>query len=292
MKFLTASGSSYNNEDYMGLVTPDPVIGPHCPPARLFDAYLFDLDGTIYLGGENLLPGAVETLERLQALGRRVFFLTNDASQPRAVFAGRLQRLGIPAGPESIINASAALVELLCQRLPGGRLFVIGEEPLRAELEAAGFSLTEDPRQVQAVIASTDHGFDYRKLKLAFEALRGGALFFATNADRAVLLRDGTLEPDAGAIIAAIESCSGRRLDEMAGKPSARMAAAALRRLGLPPERCLLVGDNLETDIRMGANAGLPTALVLSGVSRPADLAHAPAQPTYVIDGLAELLPK
>jgi NagD protein len=278
-------------------------VQKHCPPDHLYDAYLIDLDGTVYLGGERLLPGALETLERLRntsvqtfaaqpaGQARRVIFLTNEASRPRSFFAGRLQHLGIPAEPVDILNASAALVELLRSRLPGGRLFVIGESPLEAELEAAGFCLVDDPRLVQAVIASNDHSFDSRKLKMAFDAIRLGALFFATNADRALLLPDGTLEPDAAPVIAAIEACTGHPLDELAGKPATWMAEAALRQLGLPPDHCLVVGDNLETDIAMGVRAGIPAALVLSGVSSQADLAVSPVQPAYVIRDLSELIP-
>ena len=126
---------------------------------------------------------------------------------------------------------------------------------------------------------------------VGFQALRRGARFLATNADTTYPLADGVEEPDTGATIAALEACTRHRLDVMVGKPSTYMAQAALQLLSLPAEDCLLVGDNLETDIRMGRAAGIPTALALTGITREAHLSGAQIQPDFTLENLTELLP-
>jgi arabinose operon protein AraL len=260
------------------------------PPSTLYAAYLMDLDGTVYLGDE-LLPTAGETILELRRLGRRFVFLTNDACHPRAHFARKLTRLGLPTSAEEVINSSYVMLAFLQGRLPGGRLFVIGEPSLRRQLRQAGFHLCDGPDHVTAVVASTDFHFNYRKLKIAFDAIRAGAIFLATNADRTYPLAPGIEEPDTGATIAAIEACTGHPLDKVVGKPSTFMVQVAVKLLDLPLEKCLLVGDNLETDIRMGRDAGLKTALALTGISRVEQLDGSHVQPDYVISQLSDLLP-
>ena len=258
-------------------------------PLKLYAGYIFDLDGTIYLG-ERLLPTARETVATLRALGRRTVFVSNNPTRTRQEYATKLTRLGIPTSPEEVINSSLVLVDFLRHNLPHARLFVVGEEPLCAELRAAGFELTDDPRQVDAVIASFDRTFTYRKLQIAFDAIRAGARFFATNADRYCPVPGGG-QPDAAAMIAAIEACTATRVEVVVGKPSPYMVEAVLRLLGLPAERCLMIGDRLETDVRMGLEAGMDTALTLTGATDEVALAASPIRPTYVLHRLSELLP-
>ena len=272
--------------------TPTQLPGP---PDRLFDAYLFDLDGTVTLG-DALLPTAGETIARLRDLGRRTLFLSNNPTRTAVEFAARLSRLGLPTPPEEVINSSAVMAGFLRRQMPGARLFVVGEASLGAELAAAGFELAGeaagvDARRVAAVIASFDRTFTYRKLQIAFDAIRGGARFFATNGDRFCPTPDGG-QPDAAAVIAAIEACTNTRVEVVVGKPSPIMAEAALARLGLPPERCLMVGDRLETDVLLGLNAGMAAALALTGATSEGELAAAGIWPTYVLRRLSELLVK
>jgi NagD protein len=260
------------------------------PPDRLFDGYIFDLDGTIYLG-DALLPTVAETIGRLRALGRRTLFLSNNPTGTAADYAAKLTRLGLPTPPEEVVNSLRVMVEFLTGWRPGARLFVVGEAPLRRELAAAGFELTDDPLAVEAVIASFDRTFDYRKLQIAFDALRAGARFFATNADRFCPVPGGG-QPDAAAVIAALTACTGVEVEAVVGKPSRHMAGAALRALAIPPERCIMVGDRLETDALMGLEAGMAAALALTGATDEDALARSEIRPTYVLRRLLELLPR
>ncbi len=253
-----------------------------------YDGYIFDLDGTIYLG-ELLLPGAPELLAALRAEGRQVAFLSNNPTKTREQYVTKLRGMGLQADLAEVVNSSHVLVQWLLEHAPGATLFVCGEAPLIGELEAAGFPLSEQAGEVQIVVASFDRTFTYHKLQVAFDAIRAGARLVATNPDRFCPVPGGG-EPDAAAIIAAIEACTNTRCEVNVGKPSPIMARAVSAMLGLPPERCIMVGDRLMTDIAMGAGAGMATALVLTGDSTRADLPAAPAQPTYVIEGLLELL--
>lgn len=259
-------------------------------PTHLYDGYIFDLDGTTFLG-DALLPTVAETITALRAAGRRTVFLSNNPTRTREEYATKLVRLGLPTRPEEIIHSSLVMADFLRQRMPGARLFVIGEAPLCAELSAAGFELTEDARRTDAVIASFDRTFTYRKLQIAFDAIRAGARFFATNADRFCPVPGGG-EPDAAAIIAAIEACTGAQVEAVVGKPSKYTVEAILNLIALPAGRCLITGDRLETDVAMGLNAGMDAALVLTGATPASALATSPIRPTYVLERLADLLPE
>ncbi len=267
-----------------------PVAGAWPRPDRLYDAYIFDLDGTCYLG-EALLPSVEDTIIRLRELGKRTVFLSNNPTQTREAYAARLTDLGLPTPPDDVVNSSLVMVDFLSRRMPGANLFVVGEASLEQELGAAGFTLTEEPEQVQAVIASFDRTFSYHKLQVAFDAIQAGARFFATNADRYCPVPGGG-QPDAAAMIAAIEASTNSRVEAVVGKPSHYMAEAILGLLQLPPERCVMIGDRLETDVLMGLNAGMAGALTLTGATDEAALAASDIRPTYILHTLGDLLPE
>ncbi len=250
----------------------------------VYDGYIFDLDGTIYLG-DQILPGAVDLLAQLRRDGRKVAFLSNNPTKNRAQYVAKLNQMGIPTSLDEVINTSYVMVEWLKSNAPGATVYPVSEQPLIDELSAAGFPISERAGEIEYVIASFDRTFVYRKLQIAFDAIRAGAQLVATNPDRFCPVPGGG-EPDAAAIIAAIEACTNTRCSVNVGKPSPIMARTISTQLGVPPERCLMVGDRLHTDIAMGAAAGMDTLLVLTGDSRRADLATAPYQPTYIAEDL------
>jgi NagD protein len=255
---------------------------------KLYDAYIFDLDGTVYLG-DALLPTAGETIQQLRRLGKRTVFLSNNPTHSRATYAAKLTRLGLPTAAEDVVNSSWVMVDFLKWQMPGARLFVVGEDSLHQELQQAGFRLRNDA-QVDAVIASFDRTFAYWKLQVAFDAIRGGARFFATNGDKYCPVPGGG-EPDAAAMIAAITACTGHEVEAIVGKPSHHMADAVLHLLGLPPERCLMTGDRLETDVQMGLEASMAAALTLTGATTAAAATRSLIRPTYILNQLQDLLP-
>lgn len=248
---------------------------------------IFDLDGTVYLG-DHLLPGARETIEWLRDHAHPVVFVSNKPLESRADYAAKLTRLDVPTRPDEVINSSLVLVRYLSREMPGVTVYAVGEPPLLEELTAAGFPLSEDPDEVDVVVASFDRTFDYRKLNIAFQALRRGARFFATNADATCPVEGGEI-PDAAAVIGALEGCSKREVELVVGKPSPLIIQVALEGLRRRADECLMVGDRVETDILMGQRAGMTTALVLTGVTRREALAETPVQPDHVLESIAEI---
>jgi NagD protein len=249
--------------------------------------WLFDLDGTIYLG-EALIPGADTVVAALRHAGRRIAFLSNKPLQTRDDYARTLTRLGIPAGADDVINSSLVLARHLATLDPGAPVFVIGEPPLIAELTAHGFEVRRDQR-VRWVVIAFDRTFDYAKLNVALQAVRGGARLIATNPDRTCPTADGEI-PDCAGMIAAVEAVTGQAVEVVVGKPSPIILEVALQALGVRPADCVIVGDRIETDIVMGKRHGLTTVLVLSGVTRPGDPRIAEIGPDAVLPSLRELI--
>lgn len=255
----------------------------------MYSAYIFDLDGTIYLG-DTALPGAAETVAALRAAGRRTIFLSNNPTRTRQQYVEKLSRMGIPVAIDDVVTSPLVLRQWLLRTAPAARLFVVGEEPLKHELREAGFQLSERVGEIDIVVASFDRTFAYHKLQVAYDAIRAGARLVATNPDRYCPTPTGG-QPDAAAIIAAIEACTGVTCDPIVGKPSPIMVATVMDMLRLPPERCMMIGDRLETDISMGIAAGMATCLVLTGDATRTKLAASGLTPTLVlerIDGLLE----
>ena len=260
---------------------------------RLYDGYLFDLDGTIYLG-DTLLPGAHRLVSTLREMGRHVLFLSNNPTKDPQMYAEKLSRLGIPTDPDQVVNPLVTLASWLRREAPGSRVFVLGSDPLRRAVVGAGCTLSEDPEQIDIVVASYDTSFDYRKLQIAFDALwqHRRARLVTTNPDAYCPMPGGRGEPDAAAILAAIEASTGARCEANLGKPDPVMLNTAAAVLGLRPQDCLMVGDRLSTDIAMAVDAGIDSALVLTGDSTRGMAADLPShrRPTYILDRIDALI--
>jgi HAD superfamily hydrolase (TIGR01450 family) len=264
-------------------------------PDRLFGGYIFDLDGTLLLG-DALLPGARRLIEGLLALERRVIYVTNNPTKRPDDVVKRLVRDGIPATPEAVINTIATTVHWLLTHEPDAVVFPIAETPMIEALRNANFRISEVPEEIDLILASYDRTFDYRKLQIAFDAIHmhGRARLIATNPDRYCPMPGGRGEPDAAAIVGAIEGSTGIRLERHFGKPDVVMLETAMERMGLDAADCLMVGDRLTTDIQMAINAGMPSALPLTGETTPAMLRTIPAEhrPTYVLERVDHIVPE
>ncbi len=249
--------------------------------------WLFDLDGTVYRG-DQLIPGADRVIATLRADGRRVAFLSNKPLETRSDYARKLTRLGIPTAAEDVINSSLVLARHLASLDPGAPVFVIGEPPLVAELEAHGFEVRRDQR-VRWVVIAFDRTFDYAKLNIALQAVRQGARLIATNPDRTCPTEDGEI-PDCAGMIAAVEAVTGRAVEIIVGKPSPIILEVALARLGVGASDCVMVGDRIETDIVMGKRLGLTTVLVLTGITPADDPRVSEIAPDAVLPSLLDLI--
>jgi len=237
---------------------------------------------------DHLIEGAAEAIATLRLRGRRIVFLTNKPLYSRVNYAAKLTGLGIETSEDDVINSSYVLACYLANRAPGSKVYAIGEPPLLAELEEAGLSLCDDPKKIEYVIAAFDRTFDYEKLNIGFQAIRRGAHFVATNPDRTCPVDGGEI-PDAAGVIAALEATTGKKVEVVVGKPSPVIVSVAIDRLGVRREECAMVGDRLETDMRMARDAGLTGILTLSGVTSRMDLSSSKIEPNYVIESIAAL---
>lgn len=273
--------------------TRNSQAGPIRVPDGLYEGYVFDLDGTIYLG-DDLLPGAGRLIEELRERGKRVVFLSNNATKDPEMYSEKLTRLGLPTPKEEIVNTVVTMTRWLSQNHPDATVFPISEEPLKNALREAGIELSENPEEVDIVIASYDRTFEYRKLQVAFDAIwyHGRARLVTTNPDRYCPLPGGRGEPDAASIVAAIEACTGARCEVNTGKPDPIMLETILGIMGMETSECVMTGDRLYTDVRMALDAGMPSALVLTGETTPEMLpAERENRPDYVLDRIDRLLP-
>src|ERR671916_1580737 len=264
-------------------------------PDRLYEGYVFDLDGTIYLGDE-LLPGAKRLILKLRELGKRVIFLSNNATKDPRMYAEKLGGLGLKTPASEIVNTVVTMTEWVLREHPEATVFPISEEPLKKALSEAGIRISEDPEEIDIVIASYDRTFDYRKLQIAFDAIwfYGRATLVTTNPDRYCPFPGGRGEPDAAAIVAAVEACTGAKCEANTGKPDAIMLDIVTDLTGLEVTDCVMTGDRLYTDIRMALDAGMPSAVVLTGETTAEALAHEPAsnKPNYVLERIDQLIPQ
>lgn len=254
-----------------------------------YRGFVLDLDGTVYLG-DHLLPGAKTAVEAIREAGRPTLFMTNKPLEPSAAYAEKLTLLGLPTDPADVVSSLDALVGYMTLTHPGARVLCV-TEPLVAEtLTGAGMKVVglDEAESADVVAVSFDRTFDYAKLHAAFRAVGEGAVIVATNPDPYCPTPEGGL-PDCAAMLAAIEACTGAGAEAVVGKPSPQMVATMLDRLGLPPDEVLIVGDRLETDVRMARAAGVDVALVVSGVATRSEAMAADPAPTYVLEGLGDL---
>lgn len=252
----------------------------------VFKAFILDCDGVLWRG-DIPVPGAAETVRALRACGKTVVFVTNNSTLSRRGYAEKMRRMGIEASIDDVYCSSYVTARVL--KLKGvKKVFVVGELGLIEELRGQGIELVE-PEEAECLVAGLDRNLTYRKLAKALECLRNGALFVATNTDPTLPAERGVL-PGAGAIVAALETASGRKPDVVVGKPSPTMFQVVLEEKRLYPTETLVVGDRLDTDVMGAKLAGLAAALVLSGATTPGDLASSRLKPDFVLSSLSEIV--
>jgi HAD superfamily hydrolase (TIGR01457 family) len=251
-----------------------------------YDAFLFDLDGVLYRGADPV-DGAPETLATLRRLGKGLAFITNNSSRTPEAIAAHLTGMGIRAAPDEVETSALATATLLRGRAVASA-YVLGEEGLRTALAAAGLTIVDaSATDAQTVVVGWDRGFDYAEIAAACVLIQRGASLVASNADASYPVEDGLVLPGAGAILAAIEATTGVNA-EVVGKPNAAIFRSALDRAG--GGRPLVIGDRLDTDIEGARRLGWDSLLVLTGITSRADLDATTITPTYVAEGLDQLV--
>ncbi|HEX3393629.1 MAG TPA: HAD-IIA family hydrolase [Acidimicrobiales bacterium] len=245
-------------------------------------AWIFDLDGVLWLGG-NPIAGSADAVAKVRDAGHQVLFLTNNSSRPVSAIITKLGDIGIAAEPDEVVTSAQAAASLLDA---GTTALVCAGVGVREALEARGVKGV-DEGDADAVIVGYHEEFDYHRLTVAYRAVCGGARLIGTNDDATYPTPDGPI-PGGGAILAAVTTATGREA-EVAGKPYQPMAELVRQRLGDDLGGVILVGDRPSTDGLMARRLDVAFALVLTGVAGAADVPEDPA-PEHVADDLRALV--
>ena len=253
---------------------------------KRIEAFALDQDGTTYLENQPF-PWTLRFLDGLRERGIKYLFLSNNSSKSTARHVEKLAGLGIDVSEDQVLHSGQVTLEYL-KTLPGReKIYLMAVPEVEEEYRAAGFDVdAEDPNYV---VLAYDLTFTFEKLEKACRYVRRGVPFFATHHDATWMIGPGEFLPDVGALAAAVTAATGVEA-EFLGKPSGVTVEALLRRLGVEKDRVALVGDRLDTDIRMGWDQGILTFLVLSGKTKAEEVEGSPWKPTFVVERTVDIL--
>lgn len=248
-----------------------------------YKGYLIDLDGTMYRGSERI-EAASDFIKRLREKNVPYLFVTNNSSRTPAQVAEKLRDFDIPCEEELVFTTSQATANFIFEQKKDAAIYVIGEEGITTALEEKGFSFANE--NADYVVMGIDREINYEKLAIAALAVRNGAVFVSTNGDIALPTERGLL-PGNGSLTSVI-AVTTQTAPIFIGKPESIIMEQALKVIGTAKADTLMVGDNYDTDILAGMNAGMDTLLVHTGVTTKELLQGYDRQPTYVIESLDE----
>jgi len=261
VKFLSVNHPQMTNAELAGLT-----------------AFIFDLDGVIWRG-QTPIEGAVATVMRLRAAGKRVFYCTNNSMRPQSAFATLLRSIGLELEDEDVMTSSSATALYLAgQFREPFSAYVVGGEGIVAALQRVGGHVLTGSgiseadmaaEEVDCVVVGIDRAFNYEKMRLAQRFILNGARFIATNRDATFPTEDGVV-PGAGAIVASVETASGVSPVTI-GKPRPLMVQLCLEKFNLSPATTAMVGDRLDTDIACAHQGGIRALYVATGVTPMAE---------------------
>ena len=246
--------------------------------------FLIDMDGVL-IRGKNIIPGADQFIDRLNALGVKYLVLTNNSMYTPGDLAHRLQSMGLKITKEQIFTSALATARFLQGQKPSGKAYVIGESGLTEAIHDAGYVLTNI--EPDYMVLGETFAYNFEQIKIAVRLVMQGAHFIATNPD-VNGPSDGGIVPACGAMAALIEKASGRG-PFFIGKPNPVMIRSAINYLGVHSENTVMVGDRMDTDILAGIQSGLETVLVLSGVTSIDEVPAYPYQPRSIAQSIVEI---
>jgi len=251
-------------------------------------ALILDMDGVIWKGDAPIgdLPA---TFKKIRERGLKFVFATNNGTKTPDEYQAKLKELGVEIHADQVVTSALGIAFLMAQKHPKGtKIFLIGENGMRAALEEKGFEIldVENAPQAEAVVMGIDRSISFQKVAEATLLVRAGRPFYTTNTDRTFPTPRGEI-PGSGSWLSVVVSATGVE-PTIAGKPFPYLMELALNRLGTTKEETLVVGDRLETDIAAGKSVGCPTAFVLSGVSKLEEAKD--WNPNIIADSLAKLV--
>lgn len=252
--------------------------------------YLFDMDGTLYLG-EQLFDFTRELLAQIRRTGGKYLFLTNNSSKSTTDYVRKMERLGIETTEADFMTSAMATAFYLQKHYPGRKLYVCGTQSFKEELRHAGFEVTEDLEQVECVVMGFDTELTFKKLEDVCKLLctRKDIPYIASHPDLCCPTEYGSVI-DCGSVCIGIKNATGRE-PVVVGKPQPLMVELAMERAGCTKEETAVLGDRIYTDVMSGLNAGTKGVLVLTGETTREILEQSAVKPSLVLGSAGELLP-
>ncbi len=257
--------------------------------AEKTELFLFDMDGTIYLGDE-LFSFTPELLKRIKEVGKRYLYLTNNSSKGKLDYVKKLESLGIEASADEFLTSTEATCHYIKKNLKNICFFVCGTESLKTALRDEGIKITESENEASGVLMGFDTELTFKKLEIVSRllTLNPDMPYIATNPDFVCPTEWGSV-PDCGSVSEMIKNATGR-MPKFIGKPEPLMVELAAEKLGVKIENTAVIGDRIYTDIKSALNAGAAGVLVMSGETTEEILKNSPDTPTVVIPDAGEFL--
>lgn len=250
--------------------------------------FLFDMDGTLYIG-ERLFDFTNNLLQKIKQTGRRYLFMTNNSSKSVNAYIEKLEKLGIKAEKEDFITSSQATAYYLQNNYPKATLYVCGTKSLKEELMSQGFTVSENLSEIDCIVMGFDTELTFKKIEDVTKLLLTRDIpYIATNPDYVCPTEYGSV-PDCGSVCDMIYNATKKR-PLVIGKPTALMPRLAMKKYGVDKEKTAVIGDRIYTDIKSGINAGAVTVLVMSGETTKEILEESSDKPDFVFDTAGELL--
>lgn len=267
----------------------------------LIDAYellLFDAYGVL-VHAAGAMPGARQLIELLNALRKPYFVITNDASKLPETAATRYQRFGVAVPVERILTSGQLIARYFAeQQLAGARCAVLGTPDSEAYVSQAGGELVGPASDFEVLVIGDETGYPFVEavddaLTSMFHRLDRGDPIHLVLPNPDLIYPRGTRSFGiaSGSIALIFEAALQRRFGARAprfvrlGKPQPDLYREAIARSGIA--RAVMIGDQLETDIRGALAAGIDATLVATGVSVTLDSIAQDMRPTYWMASVA-----
>lgn len=250
--------------------------------------FLLDMDGTIYLG-DKLFDSTVAFLDKIKAKGGRYLFLTNNSSKSTDAYVNKLARLGIEASEDDFLTSTDATILFILKNYPDKKFYAFGTRSFIDQLSKAGILLTTEPdADVDGIVMGNDTELTFKKLDDTCKMLtEREMIYIATNPDWLCPTEYGYV-PDCGSVAEMVKKATGKS-PVFIGKPKPEMILLALDKYGYTGDEAIMIGDRVYTDIASGFNAGIDTALVLSGEGTREDAENTATKPTYIFDSISDI---
>jgi HAD superfamily hydrolase (TIGR01457 family) len=245
---------------------------------------MIDMDGTIYKG-RDIIPGAVEFIDFLKKEKIPFVFLTNNSSHTIEYYFDKLTKMGFGINKKSILSSTIATARFIKERRKGKKVFVIATPEVKKEIE--GLGIVSEEKDPDIVLLTFDRTITFDKINKAYHFIMGGAELIATHPDD-LCPTEEAYDVDIGQFIHLLSYLTGT-VATIIGKPSALMLEMAAGVMNVDKDGTMMIGDRLYTDMRMAADAGISSILVLSGETKMSDLEVSDAKPTHIVGSVADI---